>query len=130
MHVRESLCCHVVQAKPLSELLQLVLSRSHVLYSAHHRKFLPVLFQCLPYQSRQSVCHAMETTISSMVKCDRPSNSCVHCRPKRKGRFLSMPYIKVKSTNLLPSLQVKVGSWCQHTPWLQTHITDHTNRRR
>ena len=30
----------------------------------------------------------------------------------------------------LPSLQATVGSWCPRTPWLQTHIIDHTNQRR
>ena len=130
VHVQESLYCHVVQAKLLSESLQLVQSRSHVLYSAHHRKFC-AFFQCLSYEFLQCVCYAMETTVSSVVKCDRPSNSRVHCRSEREGRFFSTLYNKSQFKGFFfSSLQVTVGSWCPRTPWLQTPITDHTSQRR
>ena len=117
VHVRGSSYCHAVQARPLSELLQLVLLKSHVLCFVRHRKFLRNLSGLLS-QSLQGVSYAMATTIPSVVKCDRPANSCVHCRPKRKGWFSRC--IKVKLTfcpvcrrKWDPGVNVLHG--CEHT---------------
>ena len=46
---------------------------------------------------------------------------------------VSFPWCDTSKSNQrisFPSLQVTVGSWCPPTPWLQTHIIDHTNPRR
>jgi hypothetical protein len=87
-------------------------------------------FQCLSYQFLQRVCHAMETTISSVVKCDRPSNSCVHCRPKREGQFCSMRYIKVKSTNFFPQFAGDSGILVStYSMVANTHNRSHESKK-
>ena len=119
----------MVQAKLLSELLQLVRLRSHVLYSAHHRKFL-WFFLRLSYQFPQCVCDAMETTISSVVKCDRPSNSCVHGRPKREGQFYLMRYMEVKSTNFFPQFAGDSGILVStYSMVANTHNRSHESKK-
>ena len=127
MHVRESSYCHAVQARPLSELLQLVLLRSHVLYFVHHRKFLRNLSGLLS-QSLQGVSYAMATTIPSVVECDRPSNSCVHCRPKRKGWFSR--YIEFKLTNLLAQFAGESGILVStYSMVANTHNRSHESKK-
>ena len=92
--------------------------------------FFAFCFECLPYQSRQSVCYAMETTISSVVKCNRPSNSCVHCRPKRKGQLLAMSYITVESTESLAQFAGESGILVStYSMVANTHNRSHESKK-
>ena len=127
VHVRGSSYCHAVQARPLSELLQLVLLKSHVLCFVRHRKFLRNLSGLLS-QSLQGVSYAMATTIPSVVECDRPSNSCVHCRPKRKGWFSR--YIEFKLTNLLAQFAGESGILVStYSMVANTHNRSHESKK-